>query len=182
MYLRIVLTDGLFGRPTFWPHVVDKLTKHSRTRDWQRPGRFQPLNGAVSAGDRLALRRGEFGVPITLCDKCTVWLLLLLMRFKFCTDPVSDFKRMRRPINGVCDTSNVKSIVLPANSYEKSNSYHVTIRFFRWRVGCVNDIYLFAKYFGIAETAVIMVWRATGWSLRHHLQRWTTRHNQLQYF
>lgn len=57
-------TEGLFGKPTArWPHVVNRLTRHSRTRDWLNHGRFQPLNGAVSAGDKLALRRGEFGVP-----------------------------------------------------------------------------------------------------------------------
>ena len=27
-----VLTDGLLGRPTLWPHVVRRFTKHSRTR------------------------------------------------------------------------------------------------------------------------------------------------------
>lgn len=64
-----ILTDGLFGKPTRWPHVVNKLTKHSRTRDCDSHGLFHPLNGAVSAGDKLALRRGEFGVPVILCDK-----------------------------------------------------------------------------------------------------------------
>lgn len=59
-------TDGLFGKPTRCPHVVNKLTKHSRTRDWDNQGRFHPVNDAVSAGDRLALRRGEFGVPVIL--------------------------------------------------------------------------------------------------------------------
>ncbi len=26
------LTDGLLGRPTFWPHVFNRFTRHSRTR------------------------------------------------------------------------------------------------------------------------------------------------------
>lgn len=60
-------TDGLLGKPTArCPHVVNKLTRHSRTRDCDNHGRFHPLNGAVSAGDKLALRRGEFGVPLIL--------------------------------------------------------------------------------------------------------------------
>lgn len=120
--LNRILTDGLLGKPTLWPHVVNKLTRHSRTRDCDSHGLFQPLNGAVSAGDKLALRRGEFGVPVILCDKWTAWLLLLLPRFKFCIEPVSDFNKMRRPINGVCDTSNVNSIVRPANSYFRMKS------------------------------------------------------------
>lgn len=57
------LTDGLFGNPTRWPHVVSKFTKHSRTRPCDIHGRFHPLNVAASAGDKLALRLGEFGVP-----------------------------------------------------------------------------------------------------------------------
>lgn len=57
------LTDGLLGNPTLWPHVVSKFTKHSRTRPCDIHGRFHPLNVAASAGDKLALRRGEFGVP-----------------------------------------------------------------------------------------------------------------------
>lgn len=60
------LTEGLFGRPTRWPHVVSKLTRHSRTRDCDIQGRFQPLKGAVSAGDKLVLLLGELGVPVML--------------------------------------------------------------------------------------------------------------------
>lgn len=57
------LTDGLFGSPTRWPHVVSRLTRHSRTRLCDIHGRFQPLSCTVSAGDRLALRRGEPSEP-----------------------------------------------------------------------------------------------------------------------
>jgi hypothetical protein len=61
--LTNLLTDGDFGRPTLCPHVVSKLTRPSRTFPCDIHGRFHPLNGAVSAGDKLVLRLGELGVP-----------------------------------------------------------------------------------------------------------------------
>lgn len=57
------LTEGLLGNPTRCPQVVNRLTRHSLTLPCDIHGRFHPLNVAVSAGDRLVLRLGEFGVP-----------------------------------------------------------------------------------------------------------------------
>lgn len=120
-------TDGLLGKPTArWPHVVSKLTRHSRTRDCDSQGLFQPLNGAVSAGDKLALRLGEFGVPLILWFK---WTACPLFRLMFCVEPVSDLSKIRRPISGVCATSKVKSIVRPASSYQLKQSKLGTVFF-----------------------------------------------------
>lgn len=113
LILLQTLTDGLLGKPTRWPHVVNRLTRHSRTRDWDIHGRFHPLNGAVSAGDKLALRLGEFGVPVALFVKCEFCPLL---RVGVCANSVSDFNKMRRPMSDVWDTSNVNSMVRPASS------------------------------------------------------------------
>ena len=33
VYKNIKLTDGLFGNPTLWPQVFNKVTKRSRTVD-----------------------------------------------------------------------------------------------------------------------------------------------------
>lgn len=161
------LTDGDLGRPTRCPQVVSRLTRHSRTRHCDIQGRFHPLSGTVSAGERLALRRGEFGVPTTLLPApmaccccwcwaaaaaaraatlvlarcCCIWTLVCcwaalgatvtvvaFVRVEFSEElPVvetappatgsSVFNRMRRPISGVCETSNVNSIVRPASSF-----------------------------------------------------------------
>lgn len=116
--IKIKLTDGDLGSPTLWPHVVRRLTRHSRTRPWDIQGRFHPLINGVSAGDKLALLRGELGVPVWILF--TGWLILANCVVTFVSR--SGFKSNLRPINGVCDTSKEKSIVLPANSFLQNTS------------------------------------------------------------
>lgn len=115
--LLMRLTDGLFGSPTRCPHVVSKLTRHSRTRPWDIQGLFHPLSGAVSAGDKLVLRLGEFGVPLMVEFEgwlIFAWVLTFVSK--------SGFNNNRRPISGVWETSNENSIVLPASSFLQNTS------------------------------------------------------------
>lgn len=121
------LTDGLFGKPTRWPHVVNRLTRHSRTRPCDIQGRFQPLSCTASAGDKLALRRGDPSGPtvdataVLACVSCCIALLAtkaLLCAARTGPTFVSDLRRMRRPMSGVCEMSNENSMVRPASSCE----------------------------------------------------------------
>ena len=101
------LTDGLFGKPTRWPHVFNRLTNLSRTLHWLIQGRFQPENVAESAAvkdkDLLGDRVLDVGpeppwlevsflllLPPTICCGvlfCVEWMLSLLSKL---LDPIVD--------------------------------------------------------------------------------------------
>lgn len=60
---------------------------------------------------------GEFGVPEMLeFDGWLIFACVLTFVSK------SGFNNNRRPINGVCETSNENSIVLPASSFLQKTS------------------------------------------------------------
>ena len=40
---KIVLTEGLFGNPTLWPQVFNKVTKRSRTVDCKKKNYYKIL-------------------------------------------------------------------------------------------------------------------------------------------
>ena len=47
--VKLIITDGLFGRPTRWPQVLRRTTNRSRTDDWLIQGRFHPEKADESA-------------------------------------------------------------------------------------------------------------------------------------
>lgn len=159
--ISTALTDGLLGKPTRWPHVVSKLTRHSRTRPCDIHGRFQPLSCTASAGDKLALRRGEPSGPTV--DATMVWesccMALLAARALLCaarTGPMfeSDLRRMRLPMSGVCEMSNENSIVRPASSCDCGWTRCINNTYF----DCLQSVYyLLAEHLRVAEAAVVQV-------------------------
>ena len=47
--VKLIITDGLLGRPTRWPQVLRRTTNRSRTDDWLIQGRFHPEKADESA-------------------------------------------------------------------------------------------------------------------------------------